>query len=73
MFRENPNGHSYLLDKRDFAQRFRKYENDRNNFTLYIWGYVMLMIDYYETENLILTDQLANKVSTFYGEPDMYP
>ena len=39
-FRENPALKS-LIDVKAFAQRFKKYEQDRDNFSLYIWGYVM--------------------------------
>ena len=33
---------------REFAQNYLKYENDLNNYSLYVWGYAMLMIDYYK-------------------------
>ena len=48
------------LDQREFAHLFEKYgdikyRKDLNNFSLYIWGFAMPMIDYFKAENKILS------------------
>ena len=48
-------------------------------FSLYIWGYLMEMIDYFKDENMILSyDELGNPGEnssewTYYGEPGVLP
>ena len=39
------------VDQRAFASQFLKYRADPDNFALYLWGYVDLMLDYYKTRN----------------------
>ena len=71
------------MDQRNFAQGFLKYKDDPNNFALYLWGYVDLMLDFYKNrpEGLISSDpfRLVEDYDTksgflnIYGEPDVYP
>ena len=39
------------VDQRAFASEFLKYRADPDNYALYLWGYVDLMLDYYKTRN----------------------
>ena len=45
-FRENV-ALKALTDVRAFAEHFKKYEHDKNNYSLYIWGYVMNLLEYF--------------------------
>ena len=49
---------------------------DRNNFSLYIWGFAMIMIDYYEANNKILYTHDPRKPyfgDTHFGEQNQFP
>ena len=35
---------------------FEKYRYDKNNYSLYIWGYAMSMLDIYKTNEMLLLD-----------------
>ena len=71
------------MDQRDFAQEFLKYKNDSNNFALYLWGYVDLMLDFYKNRNpsLISNESVRGDskwdrkggMLNIYGEPGVYP
>ena len=72
-------------DQRDFAREFLKYEDDGNNFALYLWGYVDLMIDYHKHKKInpgpLSSDQVRvdgkwdrkSGVLNIYGESGVYP
>ena len=55
------------------ASYFKKYEEDSNNFSLYIWGYVMPLKEYYKANNMVLSVTGEITQYTIYGEPDVYP
>ena len=44
------------LDEREFASHFEKYRRDKNNFSLYIWGHAMILLDLYMTNDMLLHD-----------------
>ena len=74
-FRENPDQITFV-DFESFAKHFKKYEHDRNNFSLYIWGYVMPLKEYYKANNMVLSvtgEITKNGQRTVYGEPDVCP
>ena len=68
-FRENV-GIRSIADIRYFAESFEKYENDPNNYSLYIWGYVMNLYDYYEAHGSVIT---SGDWWITYGEPGVFP
>ena len=71
------------MDQRDFAQEFLKYKSDSNNYALYLWGYVDLMLDFYKNRNpsLISSESVRGDskwdrkggMLNIYGEPGVYP
>ena len=74
------------LDVRDFASYFEKYRDDTANYSLYIWGFVMPMIFYYESNGMIIPPEeplswygwidetsFDDNVYTLLGEPGVYP
>ena len=58
------------IDLKEFASRFKKYEYDQDNYALYIWGYIMLMHEYYETTGQIIS---GHNYMTHFGEPNVFP
>ena len=84
-YRNNPLVRANLseMDQRDFAHEFLRYEGDANNFALYLWGYVDIMLDYYKNRNpSIISSQSIrengkydrkNGILIVYGEPGVYP
>ena len=71
---------------REFAFQFKKYENDKDNLSLFIWGYVMLMIDFYSEANMTISPEEVEDNSlesayggsgigtwTYFGERGSYP
>lgn len=71
------------VDIRDFAHEFLKYKDDPNNYALFLWGYVDLMLDYYKMRypSLISNEDIVDQgnydrlegVMNIYGEPGVYP
>ena len=49
-----------------------------NNFSLYIWGFVMIMIDFYDARNMLLSsDQVDEQYSfnpdqEYWNDPNDY-
>ena len=39
---------------REFTACFEKYRHDEKNFSLYIWGHAMIMLDHYLTNEMLL-------------------
>ena len=52
-YRQDPDLQS-TLDKREFASHFEKFREDKNNISLYIWGYAMIMLDLYMTNDMVM-------------------
>ena len=48
-----------------------------DNNSLYIWGYVMPMIDYYKARDMVLSSGDVNEpdddLTTYFGEEGLYP
>ena len=49
---------------KEFVSQFKRYEHDRDNFSLFIWGYVMPLLDYYKTHGKIVSSEGE---ATIYG------
>ena len=60
-----------------FAHNFLKYKDDPNNYSLYVWGYVMMMLQYYKIENYMLNRKGEKDrnpgLRLTYGWADAYP
>ena len=84
-YRGNPivRANASAVDIRDFAHEFLKYKDDPNNYALFLWGYVDLMLDYYKMRypSLISNEDIVDQgnydrlegVMNIYGEPGVYP
>ena len=51
-----------------FADQFKRYESDRNNFSLYVWGYFMPWIDYYKQDDYY---NLYSETTVYYNYYDI--
>ena len=36
---------------KEFAQSYLQFKDDLNKYSLFVWGYVMLMLDYHKKKN----------------------
>ena len=65
------------LDQRAVASYFEKYRTDMDNFSLFIWGYAMNMLDFYEANDMLLSPQDVGEqerpFTTFFGEFGHFP
>ena len=60
---------------KDFAQNYIKYKDDPNEYSLYVWGFVMLMVEYHKTLRNILdrSGSVDTVQVTTFGKLDEYP
>ena len=56
-----------------FADQFKRYETDHNNYSLYVWGYFMPWIDYYRDNNTWMNSVSESTVYYNYYDSGKYP